>query len=417
MKITVEKVDDINFIISGTIDNSLIEEKVAKLKEQAMAESKENDAAHETIEQQAAGQVFQEFIEAGIKEAKINVETLLGQPGLRKYEKQADTVFFEVDIAISPEIDTTVSFEDVVPSYTKPQADPKAVEAKLAEFATKQAPFMKLEQPKAIENGDVAVIDFKGFINGEPFEGGSAEKFNLKIGSGSFIPGFEEQLIGMEYGEEKTITVTFPESYGSADLAGKETQFVVKLHEIVEQRALPTDDAFAQRILNDPKATLDTLKSKLADQITVQELSNLYIEELKPKLVRGLLSKFDFTLPNNVVEQEINAKIREKIQGLSQEEQKRSMEDKETFMQLRESVREDAEATIKIALIVEALAKKEGIDVREEEAVSALTYQAIMAGQDAQALVKYYRENNLMGSVIKGLTEDKLFGQILGFHL
>ena len=416
MKITVDKVDDINYVITGTIGIDVIEAKAAKLKEIATDEQKAAKDADVAFEKDAAGHVFKEFIDAGVKQAQIPIETLLGQPGLKKYEKRESEVFFEVDVATSPTVNVDVDYSDIIPSYTKPIADAEAVEKKLAEFTQQQAPFTKIETPRAVENGDVAVIDFKGFMNGEAFEGGSAEKFNLKIGSNKFIPGFEEQLVGMEYAEERTINVTFPADYSSPELAGQETQFEIKLHEIQEQKAQTPDDAFAQKVLGDPKATLDTLKSKLSDQITSEELSSFYNAELKPKLIQGLLSKFDFPLPNNIVEQEIDAKAREKIQQMSQEEQKSHVEDKEKFFALRESVREQARDGIKIALIVEALAKKEGIDVDEQEVIAALTYQAMITGQNAEDLVKYYKENNLMNSAKLGLTEDKLFGQILGFN-
>ena len=415
MDITVEKLDDINFVIRGSVKNDVIEKKVTELKAEALKDEKSEDATDEKFEQEAAGKAFQEFIDAGIKEAGIVIDTLLGQPALKKYEKQDDSVYFEVELSISPEINPDVELSDIIPSFTKPQATPEAIEAKLAEFALKQAPFVKIAQEKSLEEDDVAVIDFVGYLGDKPFEGGSAEKFNLKIGSKSFIPGFEEQLIGMEYNEERTIKVTFPAEYQSKELAGQETTFVVKLHEIHEQKAETPDDDFAKRILNDEKVTLKTLKEKLADQITSEELSHLYVTELKPHLSKGLLSKFSFTLPNNIVEQEIDAKVREKTKHFTQEQHKPYIEDKEKFRELRESVREEATNGIKLALIVEAIAKKEGIDVDEQEVIAALTYQAMMAGQDAQDLVQYYRDNNLMLSAKLGLTEDKLFGKILGF--
>ena len=416
MKVTVEKVDDINFIISGTVDNSVIEEKVAKLKEQAAKEPKDDESTDENIEQDAAGQVFKDFIDAGIKEGNLDVESILGQPGLKKYEQQDDCIYFEVEVAISPEINVDIDYKDIAPAYTKPKASPEAVEAKLVEFAQKQAPFTKLEKAKPIENGDVAVIDFTGYIDDKPFEGGSAEKFNIKVGSNQFIPGFEDQLVGMEYGEEKDVIVSFPEDYSADDLAGKEAKFVVKLHEIQEQKADTIDDAFAQKVLQKPDATLDTLKAQFAEQVTAEELSQIYMTELKPKIVTALLQKFDFTLPNNIVEQEIDAMVRAKTSRFSEEEHKQYMEDKDKFQELRESVRDEARQSIKLALIVEALAKREGIDVHEQEVIAALGYQATMTGQDPQALVKYYQDNNLMTSAKMGLTEDKLFGHILGFH-
>lgn len=417
MKVTVEKLDDINFIIRGSVENSVIKNKVTKLKEKAaQAPKDEEKKTDETIEQDAAGEVFKEFINAGIKEADIKVETLLGQPSLKKYEQQNDKVYFEVELSTSPEIDANIDYKDIIPEYTKPVAEPEAVEKKLEEFALKQALFKKIATPKPVEDGDVAVIDFEGFIDDKPFEGGSAEKFNLKVGSNSFIPGFEEQLIGMEYGEERTITVNFPDDYQADDLAGKESKFVVKLHEIQEQQADTPDDAFAKKILSDDTATLDTLKSKLADQITSEELSQLYMSELKPYIISKLLPMYDFTLPNNIVEQEIDAKVREKTRDFSEEEHKAFMEDKEKFLELRESVREDAKKAIKTALIVEALAKREGVVVHDQEVHAALGYQAMMTGQDAQELLKYYEDNNLIHSAKLGLTEDKLFGIILEFN-
>jgi len=349
VEVTVKKVDDINFIISGAVENSVIEEKVTQLKDAAEKEPKDEESTEESVQQDAAGQAFREFIDAGIKEAKIDVDTLLGQPALKKYEQQDDSVYFEVELSTSPEINTDIDYKDIVPPFTKPVADAAAVEAKLAEFAEQQAPFKTIETPKAVEEGDVAVIDFKGYIGGEPFEGGSAEKFNLKIGSKSFIPGFEEQLIGMKYGEERTITVTFPKDYQAADLAGKDTEFTVKLHEIQEQKAETPDDAFAQKILSDSSATLETLKEKLGDQVISEEVSRIYMSELKPKIVTGLLGKFDFTLPNNIVEQEIDAKVSQKSKGFSEDEHKMYKEDKGKFMELRESMREDARNTIKMA--------------------------------------------------------------------
>ncbi len=416
MKVTVERIDDINFILSGNVANSVIEGKVAKLKEEAAKNTKDDVSTDENAEQDAAGQVFKEFIDTGIKEANIDVETILGQPGLKKYEQQESSVYFEVEIAISPEINVDIDYEEIVPEYSKPTAAPEVVEAKLAAFAVQQAPFTKIETPRPVENGDVAVIDFTGFIEDKTFEGGSAEKFNLKVGSNSFIPGFEEQLVGMEYNQEKDVIVSFPDDYSAEDLAGKEAKFIVKLHEIQEQKPEKLDDAFAQKVYADQTATLDRLRNQLSEQATAEELSKLYMSELKPKIVKSLLAKFDFTLPNNIVEQEIDAKVREKTHSFSEEQHKSYMEDKGKFKELRESVREEARASIKKSLIVEALAKKEGIDVHEQEVIGALGYQATMTGQDPERLVQYYRDNNLMTSAKMGLTEDKLFGVMLGFH-
>lgn len=416
MKVTIEKLDDVNIIISGIIEDKMTEDKFAELKQKAQDAPKEGEEeiTDEMLQQQAESAVLTGFIGAGLKEAGMEVDELLGQPSFRNYDKRDNGLYLEVAIATNPVIDTDVDYSDIIPTFTQPEASPEAVEERLTQMAEQHGTFAAIKTPRAAQNDDVTLIDFEGFIDGVPFEGGSAEKFNLKIGSNSFIPGFEEQMIGMEYGEERTITVTFPEDYSSADLAGKESQFKVKLHEIQEQVPREINDDFAKGVLKDEKATIETLKSKLADQINSQALSQFYNDELKPLIVKGLLTKFDFTLPNNIVEQEIDAKVNEQIQFMSQEEKEALNKDKEKFHALRESLRTQAEESIKTALIVEALAKKEGLEVDEQEILSALYYQAMMAGQDAQELVNYYKENNLMHAAKMGLTEDKLFGTMLG---
>lgn len=415
MEVRAKKLDDININISGVIENKMTEDKVAALKAQAVKDNKEvTKEIEDAIQEAAQREVLTAFIEAGLNKAGVKVDDILGQPAFRKYDKKDNGLYLELALATAPKIDTDVDYSDIIPTFTQPEADPRKVDEKLEELALQQGTFTAIQTPRAVADGDVTLIDFEGSIDGNLFEGGTAEKFVLKVGSNAFIPGFEAQMIGMEYGEEKTITVTFPKEYSSADLAGKEATFKVKLHEIQEQKAKEINDAFAKSILNDEKATIETLKAKLADQINAQALSQFYNDELKPLLVTGLLSKFDFTLPANIVEQEIDAKVAERIQQMNEEEKDALNKDKNKFHTLRESLRKEAAYSIKKVLIVEALAKKENLKADDQEILSALYYQAMMSGQDADELVKYYKENNLMEAAKMGLTEDKLFGKMLG---
>ena len=416
MEVNVKQVDEINFTLEGYVETSRIDQKFKELKSKIEELNEDNKPSDTDLEKEAASLVFKEFLDEGIKKQNIDISELLGQPSLKKYEKKGDKVFFEVDMATSPDIDTNITYDDIIPSYTKPKASDEAIEKKLYEFALKQAPLKKIDTPREVRDGDVAVIDFVGYIDGKEFEGGKAENFKLKIGSNTFIPGFEEQIVGMEYNEEKMIKVTFPKNYMAKDLAGKNAEFKIILKEIMEQDEPKIDDEFAKNVLGKPDATLNQLKDKISDQVIAEELSLLYETELKPKLIDGLLKKFDFPLPNNIVEEEIDVRVRHKIKNMDEKTQKIYLENKEKFFELRESFREVAKDTIKKALIVEALAKKEGIEVDEQEVISALTYQAMMSGQDANELVKYYKDNNLMKAAQLGLTEDKLFGQLLGFH-
>ncbi len=427
MKVTVNKVDDANIIVSGTIENSAVEENINKMAVQAGKEMKVDGfrkgkvPAHvvkklhgDKLAQDAEGEVLRELIDAGMKEAGINPADMIGQPTFKKYDKTDAGIDVEVEISTRPVFEAE-GHMDVLPAFERPTASDKAVEEKLNEIAAQQAPYEKIKRKRMVRDGDMVVIDFEGFVDGVAFDGGKAEKFNLKIGSGQFIPGFEEQIIGMKYDEEKTITVTFPKEYQSSDLAGKEAEFKVKLHEIQEQVPAELNDELAQKLLQgEENATLEMLTDRVKTQIESTEISKLYNEDLKPKLVEALVEKFDFALPNNIVEQEIDAKINARAREMSEEELNSYKDNPEKIEALREEVRADAVASVKATFIVDALAKKEGVSVDDQEVSQAIYYEAMMSGQDPQQVIKYYQENNLLPAVKMGMIEDKLFGKMLG---
>ena len=426
MNITVKKVDEANTLVSGEIDNEVIEKNVDKLAKEAAKQVKVDGfrpgkvpvhvvkSLHgEKLQQDAEGEALKEFIDAGMKEAGIAAANLMGQPGFKKYEKGEKGIEVEIEISIKPTFEAE-GYKEVVPAFEKPQVEEKAIDEKIEETLKQQAPWAKIKRKRMVRDGDMTLIDFEGFIDGEAFEGGKAEKFNLQIGSGQFIPGFEDQVIGMKYDEERTIKVTFPEEYQSADLAGKEAEFKVKLHEIQEQVADELTDETAQKILGDEKATVETLKERIKEQLEREEISKLYQSELKPKILEALTEKFDFALPHNIVEQEVDAKINQKAQEMSEEELNTYKENPEKVETLRDEVRADAETSVKATFIVDAIAKKEEVTVGDQEVSQALYYEAMMSGQDPQQIIKYYEENNLLPAIKMGMIEDKLFGKLLG---
>ena len=428
MKVTVNKVDDANIIVSGTLDAAAIDANVEKLAKQAAKEVKVDgfragkvpvavvkQMHGDKLAQDAEGEALRELIDAGIAQAGINATDMIGQPTFKKYEKTDAGIEVEVEVSTRPEFDLE-GYMDVVPSFEKPKADDKEVEAKLEEMAKEQAPFTKIKRKRMVKDGDMTVIDFEGFVDGVAFDGGKAENFSLKIGSGQFIPGFEEQIIGMKYDEQKDVVVTFPKEYQSAELAGKEATFKVTLHEIQEQAEAQINDELAQKLLNDEKATLAELKEKVRAQIETAALSKVYNEDLKPKMVEALVNKFDIALPNNIVDQEIDAKINAKAQEMTEEELATYKDNEEKINELRDSVRADAIDSVKATFIVDALAKKEEITVDDQEVSQAIYYEAMMSGQDPQQVIKYYQENNLLPAVKMGMIEDKLFGKMLGLE-
>ena len=428
MKVTVNKVDDANIIVSGTIENSVVDAHINTMAIQAGKEMKVDGFRKgkvpphvvkklhgDKLAQDAEGEALKDLIDAGVKEAGINAADILGQPSFKKYDKKDNGIEVEVEVSTKPVFDVK-GYMDVVPTFDKPKADAKEVEEKLNEIASGQAPFEKIKRKRMVKDGDMTLIDFEGFVDGVAFDGGKAEKFNLKIGSGSFIPGFEDQIIGMKYEEEKTVTVTFPADYQSADLAGKEAEFKVTLHEIQEQVAVEINDELAQKLLSDEKATVAMLTEKVETQITSAAISKLYNEDLKPKIIEALVAKFDIALPNNIVDQEIDAKINAKAQEMTEEELNSFKDNPEKVDALRDEVKPDAIASVKATFIVDALAKKEEITVEDQEVSQAIYYEAMMSGQDPQEVIKYYQDNNLLPAVKMGMIEDKLFGKMLGLE-
>lgn len=429
MKVTVNRIDDANIMVSGTIENSAIAKKVETLAATAAKQMKVDGfrkgkvPAHvvkklhgEKLMHDAEGEALKDLMDEGIKEAGINASEIIGQPLFKKYKKNDTGIDVEVEISMKPKFDIA-GYKEAIPAYEHPEASDAEIDERLESMAAAQAPFQKIKRKRMVKDGDMTVIDFEGFIDGVPFAGGKAEKFSLKIGSGQFIPGFEEQIIGMQYEEEKTIKVTFPETYQAKDLPGKEAEFKIKLHEIQEQVPAAVDDEFAKKMLQgDENATLETLKEKVKEQIVSEKISKIYGEELKPKLIEALVEKFDFALPNNIVEQEIDAKINEKARAMSKEEVEDLKANPEKIEALRDEVKKDAAESVRATFIVDALAKQEEININDQEVTQVIYYEAMMHGQNPQELVKYYQKNNLLPAIKMGMIEDKLFSKLLNLH-
>ena len=426
MKVTVKKLDDANVLVSGTIENSVIEANVNKLAIEGGKQMKVDGFRKgkvpphvvkklhgDKLVQDAESEALKSFMDEGIKEAGLNAADIIGEPSFKKYDKKDDSIEVELEVSTRPDVKLE-GYDKVIPAFDKPEASEEEIEEKLTEIAGQNAPFVKIKRKRMVKDGDTTLIDFEGFIDGKAFDGGKAEKFTLTIGSGQFIPGFEEQIIGMKYEEEKTVTVTFPAEYQSADLAGKEAEFKVVLHEIQEKEVAELNDELAQKLLQKDDATVETLREQVKDQVANEKISKIYNEDLKPKLIGALVAHFDFALPNNIVAQEIDAKINEKARTMSEDEIKEFKDNPEKVDALREEVREDAENSVKATFIVDALAKKEEVNVGDQEVSQAIYYEAMMSGQDPQEVIKYYQEKNLLPAVKMGMIEDKLFGKLLG---
>ena len=366
----------------------------------------------EQLKQDAEAEVVGEMLKEAYKEANINPSEVLGEPMFKKYEKGDETITVELLVCTRPEINLD-GYKDIIPEYEVPEITDEEIEERIKTIAEQSSKPLPIKEDRELKEGDVAVFDFTGYLDGKEFEGGKAEGYELEIGSKQFIPGFEEQMVGMKKGETKRIKVTFPEDYQAEELKGKEVEFEITLHDIKEKKVPEINDQLAKDITHKADATLDTLKEQVREQLRVEKLNKLYTEELKPKLLEALVEKFEVDLPENIVEQEIDNLVNQKARTMTQEEIEEVKNSEEKIKELRESVREDAEKSVKATFLVDALAREEGVDVNDSEITQTIYYEAIMSGQDPEALLKYYRENNLFPAIKMGMIEDRLFGKLL----
>jgi trigger factor len=218
----------------------------------------------------------------------------------------------------------------------------------------------------------------------------------------------------MNYDEEKEIKVTFPEEYQAKDLAGAEVVFKVKLHEIKEKVLPELDDAFAKEMLpQEENATIEVLKEKVKEQIETEKRNKLYTEELQPAYLAILVEKIDFAVPASILDQEINNALNAKAREMSEDELKELQENQDKLKELSDEVTPEATNSVKATFIVDALAKAEGVEVSDQEVTQTLYYEAMMMGQDGQALIKQYEEAGYLPAIKMSMIEQKTISKLL----
>ncbi|AWP37502.1 trigger factor [Heyndrickxia coagulans] len=288
-------------------------------------------------------------------------------------------LIFKATVTVKPEVklgeykglevekpDTDVTDEDV-------EKELKKLQERLAELVIK-------EDGEA-EMGDTVVIDFEGFVDGEAFEGGSAENYSLELGSGNFIPGFEEQLAGVKTGDEKEIEVTFPEEYHASELAGKKATFKVKVHEIKAKHLPELDDEFAQDA-DDEVETLDALKEKIQKDLK-ESKEHAAKHAVEDAVVEKAAENAEMDIPEAMINTELNRMLQEFEQNLSA--QGLNLELYYQFSgqneeALRNQMKEDAEKRVRFNLTLEAIANAENLEVSDEEVDEELKRMSEMYG-------------------------------------
>ena len=276
--------------------------------------------------------------EAGIK--IVSVETL------EAIEASKEGFSFKANVVVEPEMEIN-NYLGIEVTKKSTEVTDELVDEEIEKVRDRNSRMLTVDD-RAAQNDDVAVIDFEGFVDGEAFEGGKAENYNLKLGSGNFIPGFEEQIVGHKTGEEFTITVKFPDDYQAEELKGKEAEFKINLHEIKTKELPEVDDEFVKDVSD--KETLDEYKA-----------------ELKETVAKRLQDEADKDIDNQISE-----KLMELLEGEIPEAMYDNMK---TYMQymgmdanaLKGMYKEEAEKRVKLRLALEAVARKENIEVTEAD--------------------------------------------------
>ena len=290
--------------------------------------------------------------------------------------EKGKNLIFTAKVTVKPEVELGEYKGLEIPEQDFTVTD-EQVEEELETVRKRQAELIVVEEG-TVESGDTAVIDFEGFLGEEAFEGGKGENYSLEIGSNSFIPGFEDQLIGMKPGEEKTITVTFPEDYHAENLKGQEATFKVKVNELKRKELPELDDEFAKDV-----SEFDTLEEYKADLRKKLEEKAAENEEAykKDTVIEKATANAKMDIPEVMIEHEVD----HMLQDLEQRLQMQGM-NLDLYYQfagtdeagMRTQFREDAEQRVRVNLTLEAIAQKENIEVTDEEVDQELQKMAEM---------------------------------------
>jgi trigger factor len=367
----------------------------------------------EKLVQDAEAEALRDVLEQGLKEMEIDNASLIGEPNISKFDKSDDKIEVVVKIAMRPTIELG-NYEDMVKEFDKPAVSDAEVEKRIKEIAEQNAPLVDIKRNRKMKAGDTAVIDFDGSVDGVAFDGGKAENFALLLGSGQFIPGFEDQVIGMKRDDEAVIKVTFPADYGSADLAGKEAEFKVKVNQIQVKEDVEVNDELAAKLLEGQEDTsLENLTAQVKTQLENELLGKLYNDELKPALLESFVEGLKFDLPEFVVDQEIDMALNRAASKMSEDEIKELRENPEKLTELRETFREDAEKSVRATFIIDTLAQEKNVKVEEQEVMQTIYYEAMQTGQDPQKAYEQYKDAGYIPAIQMSMVEDRVLSTLL----
>lgn len=355
--------------------------------------------------------VMKESSEKAITDAEVRPAS---QPDMHMESDMEAVLDGKEDLAYHMHVDVMPDFEPADVSkikVTRPvsEVDDEALNEALERVAENNLKYEARGKAAKARDGDALDIDFLGKVDGEPFEGGAAEGHVLVLGSGSFIPGFEEQLVGTKAGDEKDVEVTFPEQYQAEHLAGKAAVFEVKVNEVKAPKTPDIDEDFAKGLGID---SLEELKKLVKEQLQ-QELDAASRSKAKRSLLDALDEQHDFELPPKMVDMEFD-QIWQQLQaemdaGRTSDEDKDKSED-----DLKEEYRTIAKRRVRLGLVLAEIGRLQDIKISEQEVQQALIKEAQrFPGQERQVLEFFQQNPNAMAQLRAPIYEDKVVDHLL----
>ncbi len=347
-----------------------------------------------SVRQEIAGEVMQRnFVEAIMAE-KLNPA---GRPQfVAKSNEVGKDLEFEATFEIYPEVE--------VKDVEKIKVERPAVEVTDKDldemFVTLQKQHQTWKENKRkTKKGDKLSIDFLGRIDGEEFEGGKAEGFDLELGSGSMIPGFEKEITGMKVGEEKTITVTFPEDYHAENLKGKDAEFDIKVNK-TEGPILPKIDEEFAKLFGVEEGGVEALREEVKKNMT-RELNQAVKAKVKEQVIEGLLEANDIDLPSGLVAQEVDVLRQQAMQRFAGQMDPKNMPELPSDM-----FEEQAKRRVKVGLLLGEVIKTNELKV-DEAKVNELIESAASAYEDPQEVIEYYKTNKEMNQQMQNVALEE----------
>lgn len=406
MKAELLKKEGINVSFKITVENDKFKEAVNKAYNKTKGKYnipgfRKGKAPKVVIETQygkgifyndAIDMLFKEVYPQAIKELNLDV---IDRPSLDIEQiSEENGLVMLVDVQVKPEFEVG-TYKGVEVKKEEVKVSEDEVELELKEMATRGARLVSAD--KALESGDTAVIDYEGFDNGVAFEGGKGENYSLVIGSNTFIPGFEDQLIGKKAGEEVEVNFTFPEKYHAPNLAGKPVVFNVKVNDVKVKEIAEINDEFAKDVSE--FETLKELKDSIRTKLEEQAKKSVE-DKMKNDIISKICDNTEVEIPSAMVEHQLDNLIMQfnyqlQYQGLNLK-QLLDMSGK-TIDDLKDERREDAKKGVKMTLVLEKIAEVENVQISDEEFDAEIYKMASMYNIESDKLKNTLREEEIEG--------------------